>query len=116
MSISLKALLDIGLWLPDKVNDDNGFYWKAYFHFNGDYKVVPHFLPISGDAVQDTTLLKTFQNQYFQIKRWAYGVEHIPYIVKQYFTKEINFWDKTDKVLFKIWGDLKWGFLACNGC
>ena len=112
LSISLKALLDIGLWLPDKVNDDNGFYWKAYFHFNGDYKVVPHFLPISGDAVQDTTLLKTFQNQYFQIKRWAYGVEHIPYIVKQYFTKEINFWDKTDKVLFKIWGDLKWGFLA----
>ncbi len=112
MSISLKGLLDIGLWIPDKVNDDNGFYWKAYFHFNGDYRVIPHFLPISGDAVQDTTLLKTFQNQYFQIKRWAYGVEHIPFIVKQYFTKEIDFWDKTDRVLFKIWGDLKWGFLA----
>src|SRR3989338_6997202 len=112
MSISLKALLDIGLWIPDKVNDDSGFYWKAYFHFNGDCRVVPHFLPISGDAVQDVTLLKTFQNQYLQIKRWAYGVEHIPFIIKQYFTKEINFWDKTDKVLFKIWGDLKWGFLA----
>lgn len=112
MSISLKALLDIGGWIPDKVNDDNGFYWKAYFHFNGDYRVIPHFLPISGDAVQDTTLLRTFQNQYLQIKRWAYGVEHIPYVVKQYFTKEIDFWDKTDKVMFKIWGDLKWGFLA----
>lgn len=112
MSISLKALLDIGGWIPDKVNDDNGFYWKAYFHFNGDYSVVPHFLPLSADAVQDTTLFKTFQNQYFQIKRWAYGVEHIPFIVKQYFTKEIDFWDKTDRVLFKLWGDLKWGFLA----
>jgi len=112
MSISLTALLDIGLWIPDKVNDDNGFYWKAYFHFNGDYKVIPHFLPISADAVQDTTLLKTFQNQYLQIKRWAYGVEHIPFIIKQYFTKEIDFWHKTDRVLFKIWGDLKWGFLA----
>ncbi|MCL5784771.1 MAG: glycosyltransferase family 2 protein [Patescibacteria group bacterium] len=112
MSISLKALLDIGGWIPDKVNDDNGFYWKAYFHFNGDYKVIPHFLPISGDAVQDTTLLKTFQNQYQQIKRWAYGVEHIPFIVKQYFTKDIDFWNKTDRVLFKFWGDLKWGFLA----
>jgi len=112
MSISLKALLDIGLWLPDKINDDNGFYWKAYFHFDGDYKVVPHFLPISGDAVQDVTLFKTFQNQYLQIKRWAYGVEHIPYIFKQYFTKEMDFWNKTDRVLFKIWGDLKWGFLA----
>jgi len=112
MSISLSALLDIGLWIPDKVNDDNGFYWKAYFHFNGDYKVIPHFLPISGDAVQDTTLFKTFQNQYLQIKRWAYGVEHIPFVIKQYFQKEIDFWDKTDKLLFKIWGDLKWGFLA----
>ncbi len=112
MSISLKGLLDIGGWIPDKVNDDNGFYWKAYFHFNGDYKVVPHFLPISADAVQDTTLLKTFQNQYLQIKRWAYGVEHIPYVVTQYFKREIDFWDKTDRVLFKIWGDLKWGFLA----
>lgn len=112
MSISLKALLDIGGWIPDKVNDDNGFYWKAYFHFNGDYKVIPHFLPISADAVQDTTLLKTFQNQYLQIKRWAYGVEHIPYVVKQYFQKEIDFWNKTDRVIFKIWGDLKWGFLA----
>ncbi len=112
MSISLKALLDIGGWIPDKVNDDNGFYWKAYYHFNGDYKVVPHFLPISADAVQDTTLLKTFQNQYLQIKRWAYGVEHIPFIVKQYFRQEIDFWDKTDKLLFKVWGDLKWGFLA----
>ena len=112
MSISLKALLDIGCWIPDKVNDDSGFYWKAYFHFNGDYKVIAHFLPISGDAVQDTTTLKTFQNQYLQIKRWAYGVEHIPFIVKQYFTKDIDFWDKTDKVLFKMWGDLKWGFLG----
>ncbi len=112
MSISLKALLDIGGWIPDKVNDDSGFYWKAYFHFKGDYKVVPHFLPISADAVQDTTLLKTFQNQYLQIKRWAYGVEHTPFIVKQYFKQGTDFWDKTDKLIFKIWGDLKWGFLA----
>ena len=32
--------------------------------------------------------------------------------MKQYFQKEMDFWDKTDKVLFKLWGDLKWGFLA----
>ncbi len=112
MSISLKALVDVGGWIPDKVNDDSGFYWKAYYHFNGNYKVIPHFLPISGDAVQDTTLFRTFQNQYLQIKRWAYGVEHMPFIVKQYFQRDVDFWDKTDKLLFKVWGDLKWGFLA----
>lgn len=113
MSINMKSVLEIGLWIPDKVSDDSGFYWKAYFYFNGDYRVIPHYLPISADAVQDVNMLKTFQNQYLQIKRWAYGVEHIPFIVKEYFKKErIDFWDKTDKLMFKIWGDLKWGFLA----
>ncbi len=113
LSINLKPLLEIGGWMPDKVNDDSGFYWKAYFHFNGDYKVLPHYLPISADANLDTSLFKTFQNQYQQLKRWAYGVEHIPFVFKQYFKRhDIDFWDKTDKLLFVLWANLKWGSLA----
>ncbi len=113
MTINLKSLVDIGLWIPDKVNDDSGFYWKAYFHFAGQYKVVPHFLPITGDAVLDVSLLKTIQNQYLQLKRWAYGVEHFPFIVKQYFKRsDIDFWDKTDKLLFFLWGNTRWGTLS----
>jgi hypothetical protein len=113
MSINLQSLLDIGLWIPNKVNDDSGFYWKAYYHFNGDYKVIPHYLPINADAVQDVNLIKTFQNQYLQQKRWAYGVEHIPFVVKKYFqSPKLDFWDKTDKVFFAIWGYVKWGMLA----
>lgn len=113
LSINLQTLIDVGGWIPDKVNDDSGFFWQNYYHFNGDYKVIPHFLPISADAVLDTTLLKTFQNQYLQLKRWAYGVEHIPFIVKQYFkSSDTDFWDKTDKLTFIIWSYLKWGTLA----
>lgn len=113
LSINLKSLLDIGLWIPDKVNDDSGFFWKAYFHFQGDYKVIPHYLPISADAVLDVNLWKTFQNQYLQLKRWAYGVEHMPYIVRQYFkNRDMDFWDKTDKLIFITWSYMKWGSLA----
>ncbi|MBI2021418.1 hypothetical protein HYS93_00875 [Candidatus Daviesbacteria bacterium] len=113
LSINLKSLMDIGGWIPNKVNDDSGFYWKAYFHFKGDYKVIPHFMPISADSVLDVSLFKTFQNQYLQLKRWAYGVEHIPFVFKQYFQRtDIDFWDKTDKLLFVIWSNLKWGSLA----
>ena len=113
MSINLKSLTEIGGWIPNKVNDDSGFYWKAYFHFKGDYKVISHFLPIHADAVLDVNLHKTFQNQYLQLKRWAYGVEHIPFIFKSYFnSKDIDFWDKTDKLLFVLWANLRWGFLA----
>lgn len=113
LSINLKSLSDVGGWIPNRVNDDSGFYWKAYFHYKGDYKVIPHFLPINADTTLDTSLAKTFQNQYLQLKRWAYGVEHIPYIFKEYFKdKDMDFWDKTDKLLFVLWANLKWGTLA----
>ncbi|MBI2022727.1 glycosyltransferase family 2 protein [Candidatus Daviesbacteria bacterium] len=113
LSINLKPLLEIGLWIPNKVNDDSGFYWKAYFHFKGDYKVIPHYMTISADATVDVNLLKTFQNQYLQLKRWAYGVEHIPFIFREYFKRgDINFWDKTDKLAFVLWANMRWGFLA----
>lgn len=113
LSMNLKSLLNVGLWIPDKVNDDSGFFWKAYYHFKGDYKVIPHFLPISADTVLDTNLIKTFKNQYAQQKRWAYGVEHVPFIIMSYFrNRDVDFWNKTGIVLFKIWSDFKWGTLA----
>lgn len=113
LSMNMQSLLDMGLWIPNKVNDDSGFYWKAYYHFKGDYKVIPHFLPILADTVLDVNLPKTLQNQYLQLKRWAYGVEHIPFIIRQYFaSKDLDFWDKTDKLLFILWSYMKWGTLA----
>ena len=113
LSINMKSLINIGLWIPNKVNDDSGFYWKAYYHFKGDYKVIPHYLPISADACLDTSLVKTFQNQYLQLKRWAYGVEHIPFIIMQFFkNKDMAFGDKTDKLIFILWSYFKWGTLA----
>lgn len=113
LSMNMQSLLDVGLWIPNKINDDSGFYWKAYYYFKGDYKVIPHFLPITADTVLDVTLLKTFENQYKQLQRWAYGVEHMPFIIKQYFSnKDLDFWNKTDKLLFIIWSYTKWGTLA----
>jgi len=113
LSINMKSLLDIGLWIPDKVNDDSGFFWKAYFHFKGEYKVIPHYIPLSADAVLDINLPKTFQNQYLQLKRWAYGVEHIPFIIKKYFSSnDIDFWNKTSYLIFILWSYTKWGTLA----
>lgn len=113
LTMNFQSLWELGLWMPDKVNDDSGFYWKAYYHFNGDYRVVPHFLPLSADAVQDVTFVKTLQNQYLQYRRWAYGVEHIPYIVTSYFkNKDVPFFDKTGKLLFVLWSYGSWATLA----
>lgn len=48
-----------------------------------------------------------------QLKRWAYGVEHIPFIIMQFFkNKDMNFNDKMDKLTFILWSYFKWGTLA----
>jgi cellulose synthase/poly-beta-1,6-N-acetylglucosamine synthase-like glycosyltransferase len=113
LTMNFASLWGLGLWMSDKVNDDSGFFWKAYYHFNGDYRVIPHFLPISADAVQDVTLVKTLQNQYLQFRRWAYGVEHIPFIIKSYFRSPLTpFMDKTGKLFFVLWSYGSWATLA----
>ena len=112
MSINLQTVVDLGFWPTNIVNDDSAFYWRAYYYFKGDYKVIPHFLPISCDTVQDVTLWKSFTNQYNQLKRWAYGVEHAPYIAKKYLQiGSAPFWDKTDKFVFWMRSNVIWGTL-----
>ncbi len=113
LTMNFQSLWDLGLWMSDKVNDDSGFYWKAYYFYNGNYKVVPHFLPLSADAVQDVTFIKTLQNQYLQYRRWAYGVEHIPYIVTSYFKgKDIPFLNRTGMLVFVLFSYGSWATLA----
>lgn len=113
LTMNFNSLWELGLWMPDKVNDDSGFYWKAYYHFDGNYRVIPHYLPLSADAVQDVTFVKTLQNQYLQYRRWAYGVEHIPYIITSFFkNKNVPFLDKTGKLIFVLWSYGSWATLA----
>ncbi|MBU1868342.1 glycosyltransferase family 2 protein [Patescibacteria group bacterium] len=112
-SINLQSLIDMNYWVVDKVNDDGEFYWRAYYHFAGDYKVIPHFISIYADTVQAETLKESLKEQYLQLRRWAYGVEHIPMIVKQFFKrKDIPFLDKADKILFLLQSYLTWSSLA----
>ena len=112
-SINLKSLIEMDFWVVDKVNDDGEFFWRAYFHFGGDYKVIPHFLPIYADTVQHENLWESLKEQYLQLRRWAYGVEHMPYIVKTWWRRrDIPFFPKTDRLLFLIQGYLTWATLA----
>lgn len=112
-SINLQSLIDMNFWVVDKVNDDGEFFWRAYYHFSGDYAVIPHYAPIWADCVQNKTIWLTAREQYLQLKRWAYGVEHIPMVIKNYFRRtDVPFWSKTDRVLFLIRSYLTWSTLA----
>ncbi|HUC87455.1 MAG TPA: hypothetical protein VMR75_04055, partial [Candidatus Saccharimonadales bacterium] len=78
----LRALIDTDFWSVTSPNEDGHQFWRSYFAFNGDYAVVPLYMPVYQDAVLAETYPKTFVAQYKQLRRWAYGVSDFPYVVR----------------------------------
>lgn len=80
-TMTLKALKEVGFWKKDIVNEDEFIYWQCFLHYNGDYRVIPMFLPVSLDTCLAETTWQTFINQYKQKRRWAYNVEYYPHLI-----------------------------------
>lgn len=78
---SLQTLHETGYWCTSIVNEDSRQFFRAYFHYAGNFRVIPLFMPIYMDAVHVPVWKDTLKNLYLQQQRWAYGVEHFPYIV-----------------------------------
>lgn len=83
-SMSFKALVDVDFWPVDMISDDSAIYWKAFIHYDGSYRVVPLYLTVSMDAVHAGSWWKTVVNVYKQKRRWAWGVENFPLVVRAF--------------------------------
>ncbi|RJP29103.1 MAG: glycosyltransferase family 2 protein [Candidatus Omnitrophota bacterium] len=86
-SMSFKALVDVGFWPVDMVSDDSAIFWKAFIHFNGDYRVVPVYTTVSMDVATGNSFRETFMNIYKQKRRWAWGVENFPIVIRAFIVK-----------------------------
>jgi hypothetical protein len=103
-------LLDeAGYWDADRIPEDWGIFFKAYYKVKGGLEVEPIYLPLHADAAQSTSDWKTMKNQYEQYKRWAWGTSDDSWIIKNYLVdREIPFWDKTTRVLHVVWSHFMW--------
>jgi len=81
-SMSFKALVDMGYWPVDLISDDSAIFWKALIHFNGDYRVIPLYITVSMDVVVANSWWETIMNLYKQKRRWAWGVENFPIVMR----------------------------------
>ncbi len=90
----MDALVEMNFWSTRTIVEDGHQYWRSYFHFNGDYSVVPIMVPIYQDAVLSDTYARTLKAQFIQLRRWAYGASDVPYVATRIFTKKRNvpFW------------------------
>ncbi|MBI4598740.1 glycosyltransferase family 2 protein [Candidatus Uhrbacteria bacterium] len=83
-SMPWKMLLDVGFWQKDVVSEDSRIFLQAFLHYHGNYRVTPVYLPVSMDSVGGTSYRESLKALYRQQRRWAWGVEHFPVMVKAF--------------------------------
>ncbi|PID52734.1 MAG: hypothetical protein CR972_00460 [Candidatus Moraniibacteriota bacterium] len=104
-----KTLIDVDYWPVNMISEDSIIYWKGYSYFDGDYYVKPIYLPISMDAVLADTYIETIKNQYKQKRRWAYGIENFPVIMRAIWpNKKIGITDKLRTAFEMLEGHHSW--------
>jgi hypothetical protein len=104
-SVPFKSLYEIGYWQVNMVSEDSRIYWNLYMAHLGDYRVIPISYPVSMDANLAPGFWKTVKNMYKQYRRWAWGVENVPYILYGLVkNKNIPFWKKVRTALVQLEG------------
>jgi cellulose synthase/poly-beta-1,6-N-acetylglucosamine synthase-like glycosyltransferase len=90
----MDALVEMDFWSVRTVVEDGHQYWRSYFHFDGNYAVLPLYVPIYQDAVLSSTYLRTLKAQFIQLRRWAYGASDVAYVANLTFNKrrKAPFW------------------------
>ena len=112
-SMSFKALVDAGYWPVDMISDDSAIFWKCFIHFHGNYHVVPMYTTISMDVVTAKNWFKTVQNVYRQKRRWAWGVENFPIVIRGFLQSgQISLYDKIRHGFKLFEGHVAWATWA----
>lgn len=84
-SQSLDALIEIDFWSVRTIVEDGHQFWRSYFRYDGDYEVLPLYVPIYQDAVYAGGRLRTAKAQFKQIRRWTYGASDVSYVATRAF-------------------------------
>lgn len=80
-SMPFASLVKVGFWQTNVVSEDSRIFWQAFLSYDGSWRVVPLYYPVSMDANLSSSLVKTSLNIYRQHRRWVWGVENIPYML-----------------------------------
>ena len=107
---SLEALIETDFWSTKSIVEDGHQFWRSYFAFNGNHKIVPILVPVYHDAVLSPKgYWATFKEQYIQKRRWAWGCSDIPYVITNVIgNNRLPKWEKWIHTLRLIEGHFSW--------
>ena len=106
-SMSFRAIVDAGYHEKRIVSEDSRIFFQCLLAYDGDYEVTPIYLPVSMDTVRDDKWLQSVKNLYRQRRRWAWGVEQIPYLLYEFC--------RVERKKFPLWKKIKWLFVEWEG-
>ena len=92
-SQSLRTSMECGGWDVDIIPEDWHHYLKCWFKKDGDYGVVPVFMVMGNDAIEERTWGEAIKARYVQAKRHAWGAIDLSYII-------MNYLERRDKISF----------------
>jgi len=106
----MASLIETDFWSTRTIVEDGHQFWRAYFRFDGNYRVYPLHVPIYQDAVLANTYMKTMKAQFLQLRRWTWGASDIAYIVSKGYFKpnKVPKRDLLVKLLRTIEGHVTW--------
>ncbi|MDD4290339.1 MAG: glycosyltransferase family 2 protein [Patescibacteria group bacterium] len=111
-SMSFKALVEVGFHPRDIVTEDTRIFLHCLNYFNGNYRVRPIYTPVSMQTVDVGGFFESLKNQYIQIRRWGWGVEHFPWMMKKLVpNKKIPFAQKFKYLFNQAEGTYSWATL-----
>lgn len=111
-SMSFRALVEVDYWPVDMISDDSGIFWKSYLHFGGNYRVVPMLTTLSMDVVDAGAWWRTVVSLYKQKRRWAWGVENFPLVMRGFLGNKKISWVNKIRHGFKLFeGHVTWAAL-----
>jgi hypothetical protein len=84
-SLSWNLLEKSGFWDVDVVPEDWHLFFKAFFATEGQVELESIFLPLYADAVEGQTYWQSLTAQYFQNRRWAWGITDISFAISEFF-------------------------------
>jgi cellulose synthase/poly-beta-1,6-N-acetylglucosamine synthase-like glycosyltransferase len=106
---SLETLIATDYWSVTTIVEDGHQFWRTYFAYDGDHEVVPMFTGVYQDAVLAESYIKTFQAQFLQLRRWAWGATDIQFVVRNAITNpRIPWGNKLTKILLLIESHVTW--------
>lgn len=108
-AMSFQALVEVGYWPVDVISDDSVIFYSCYLYYGGEYETIPLYVPVSMDANLAESYWRTLINQYKQMRRWAWGIEKFPLMMRGFLIDRAISLRKKVKHLFRMLeGNYSW--------